>query len=162
MKSTDILLYELLLKSGVPVDQEVFRHTLGLIRIGCSPDVILDMLRHLASRTTRTVSRTTDRLIDTPAHNWSQHVGGDSARLSDSTNELRTAPIPHSRSPGEIAQRLERERTDRKVRGSNPASASRLPLSRLGQPGSIPALVLPSGGMAARHRKGATAELFFL
>ncbi|KAG5454543.1 hypothetical protein CSKR_104900 [Clonorchis sinensis] len=59
---------------------------------------------------------------------------------------------------GEIAQRLERERTDRKVRGSNPASASRLPLSRLGQPGSIPALVLPSGGMAARHRKGATAE----
>ncbi|GAA48452.1 hypothetical protein CLF_101629 [Clonorchis sinensis] len=97
MKSTDILLYELLLKSGVPVDQEVFRHTLGLIRIGCSPDVILDMLRHLASRTTRTVSRTTDRLIDTPAHNWSQHVGGDSARLSDSTNELRTAPIPHSR-----------------------------------------------------------------
>ncbi|KAG5452035.1 hypothetical protein CSKR_110643 [Clonorchis sinensis] len=55
-------------------------------------------------------------------------------------------------------QRLERERTDRKVRGSNPTSASRLPLSRLGQPGSIPALVLPSGGMAARHRKGATAE----
>ncbi|KAG5450743.1 hypothetical protein CSKR_108951 [Clonorchis sinensis] len=61
---------------------------------------------------------------------------------------------------GEIAQRLERERTDRKVCGSNPASASRLPLSRLGQPGSIPALVLPSGGMAARHRKGATAERF--
>ncbi|KER23900.1 hypothetical protein T265_08319 [Opisthorchis viverrini] len=28
----------------------------------------------------------------------------------------------------------------------------------LGQPGSIPDLVLPSGGMAARHRKGATAE----
>ncbi|KAG5454059.1 hypothetical protein CSKR_102024 [Clonorchis sinensis] len=61
---------------------------------------------------------------------------------------------------GEIAQRLERERTDRKVRGSNPTSASRLPLSRLGQPGSIPALVLPSGGMAARHGKGATAERF--
>ncbi|KAG5455066.1 hypothetical protein CSKR_104572, partial [Clonorchis sinensis] len=59
-----------------------------------------------------------------------------------------------------IAQRLERERTDRKVRGSNPTSASRLPLSRLGQPGSIPALVLPSGGMATRHRKGATAERF--
>ncbi|KAG5452098.1 hypothetical protein CSKR_107924 [Clonorchis sinensis] len=30
--------------------------------------------------------------------------------------------------------------------------------SRLEQPGSIPALVLPSGGMAVRHRKGATAE----
>ncbi|KER19167.1 hypothetical protein T265_11967 [Opisthorchis viverrini] len=55
---------------------------------------------------------------------------------------------------------LEREFTDRKVRGSNPNSASRLPLSRLGQPGSIPAFVLPSGGMAARHRKGATAERF--
>ncbi|KER33389.1 hypothetical protein T265_00708 [Opisthorchis viverrini] len=36
---------------------------------------------------------------------------------------------------------LEREIADRKVRGSNPPSASRLPLSRLGQPGSIPALV---------------------
>ncbi|KER30218.1 hypothetical protein T265_03280 [Opisthorchis viverrini] len=55
---------------------------------------------------------------------------------------------------------LEREFTDRKVRGSNPTSATRLPLSRLGQPGSIPALVLPSGGMAARHREGATAERF--
>ncbi|KAG5449812.1 hypothetical protein CSKR_100551 [Clonorchis sinensis] len=31
---------------------------------------------------------------------------------------------------------------------------------RLGQPGSIPALVQPSGGMAVRHRKGATAERF--
>ncbi|KER23350.1 hypothetical protein T265_08760 [Opisthorchis viverrini] len=55
---------------------------------------------------------------------------------------------------------LEREFTDRKVCGSNPTSASRLPLSRLGQPGSIPVLVLPSGGMAARHRKGVTAERF--
>ncbi|KAG5444535.1 hypothetical protein CSKR_114464 [Clonorchis sinensis] len=48
-----------------------------------------------------------------------------------------------------------------KVRGSNPTSASRLPLSRLGQPGSIPALVLLSGDMAARHRKGVTAERYF-
>ncbi|KAG5444579.1 hypothetical protein CSKR_108055 [Clonorchis sinensis] len=32
---------------------------------------------------------------------------------------------------------LECEFTDRKVRGSNPTSASRLPLSRLGQPGNI-------------------------
>ncbi|KAG5449685.1 Actin-1 [Clonorchis sinensis] len=55
---------------------------------------------------------------------------------------------------------VEREFTYRRVRGSNPASASRLPLSRLGQPGSISALVLPSGGMAARHRKGVTAERF--
>ncbi|KAG5455056.1 hypothetical protein CSKR_109927 [Clonorchis sinensis] len=58
---------------------------------------------------------------------------------------------------------LEREFTDLKVRGSNPTSASRLPLSRLGQPGSIPALVLPLGGVAAGHRKGARAErLFFI
>ncbi|KAG5450703.1 hypothetical protein CSKR_102923 [Clonorchis sinensis] len=57
---------------------------------------------------------------------------------------------------------LEREFNNRKVRGSNPTSASRLPLSRLGQPGSISALVLPSGGMAARHRKGVTAERFLL
>ncbi|KAG5454706.1 hypothetical protein CSKR_104920, partial [Clonorchis sinensis] len=42
---------------------------------------------------------------------------------------------------------LEGKFTDRKVRGSNPTSASRLPLSKLGQPGNIPALVLPSGGM---------------
>ncbi|GAA53632.1 hypothetical protein CLF_110653 [Clonorchis sinensis] len=34
--------------------------------------------------------------------------------------------------------------------------------ARLGQPGSIPAFVLPSGGMAARHRKGATAERLLL
>ncbi|KAG5454335.1 hypothetical protein CSKR_109209, partial [Clonorchis sinensis] len=57
---------------------------------------------------------------------------------------------------------LEREFTNRKVRGSNPTSASRLSLSRLGQPGSIPALVLPSGGMAARHREGVKAERLFL
>ncbi|KAG5453581.1 hypothetical protein CSKR_109535 [Clonorchis sinensis] len=58
----------------------------------------------------------------------------------------------------DMAQWLEREFSDRKVRGSNPTSASRLPLSRLGQPGSIPALMLPSGGMAVKRRKGATAE----
>ncbi|KAG5444361.1 hypothetical protein CSKR_104551 [Clonorchis sinensis] len=37
---------------------------------------------------------------------------------------------------------------------------SRLPLSRLRQPGGIPALLLPSGSMAVRHRQGATAERF--
>ncbi|KER21225.1 hypothetical protein T265_10387 [Opisthorchis viverrini] len=49
---------------------------------------------------------------------------------------------------------LERELTYRNLRVSNPTSASRLPLSRLGQPNSIPALVLPSGGMAVGHPKG--------
>ncbi|KAG5444759.1 hypothetical protein CSKR_114306 [Clonorchis sinensis] len=53
---------------------------------------------------------------------------------------------------GGMAQWLEREFTDQKVRGSNPTSAPRLPLSRLGQPGSIPALVHPSGGMVVRRR----------
>ncbi|KER28603.1 hypothetical protein T265_13553, partial [Opisthorchis viverrini] len=53
------------------------------------------------------------------------------------------------------------EFTDRKVRGLSPTSATRLPLSRLRQPGSIPALVLPSGSMAARHREGVAAERFF-
>ncbi|KAG5447326.1 hypothetical protein CSKR_109843 [Clonorchis sinensis] len=57
---------------------------------------------------------------------------------------------------------LEHKFTDRKIRGSNLTSASRLLLSRLGQPGSIPALVLPTSGMAARHRKGVTAEPLLL
>ncbi|KER33594.1 hypothetical protein T265_00491 [Opisthorchis viverrini] len=52
---------------------------------------------------------------------------------------------------------LEREATDRKVRGSNLTSASRLSLSRLRQPGSILAIVLPSGGVTAWHRKGVTS-----
>ncbi|KAG5449705.1 hypothetical protein CSKR_103080 [Clonorchis sinensis] len=59
---------------------------------------------------------------------------------------------------GLMAQWLELEFTDRKIRRSNPTFASRLLLSKLGQPGSIPALVLSSGGVAARHRKVVTAE----
>ncbi|KAG5444182.1 hypothetical protein CSKR_101672, partial [Clonorchis sinensis] len=59
-----------------------------------------------------------------------------------------------------MAQWLEREFIDRKIRGWNPTSASRFPLSKLGQVGSIPALALPPGGMAVRHRKGATAERY--
>ncbi|KAG5453155.1 hypothetical protein CSKR_106982 [Clonorchis sinensis] len=55
----------------------------------------------------------------------------------------------------------EREFTDRKVHGSNPTSASRFPLSRLGKPGSSPALVLPSGGITVRHRKDARVERLF-
>ncbi|KAG5441411.1 hypothetical protein CSKR_107685 [Clonorchis sinensis] len=46
------------------------------------------------------------------------------------------------------------------VCGSNPTSGSRIPLSSFGQPGSIPALVLPSGCMAVRQRKGATAQRY--
>ncbi|GAA57604.1 hypothetical protein CLF_112960 [Clonorchis sinensis] len=58
----------------------------------------------------------------------------------------------------ERARRLEREFTGRNEGCSNPTSAPQLPLSRLEQPRSIPALVPPSGGMAVRHRKGTTAE----
>ncbi|KER33225.1 hypothetical protein T265_00912 [Opisthorchis viverrini] len=39
---------------------------------------------------------------------------------------------------GELTQWLQNEFTERKVRGSNPTSAFRFPLSRLEQPGSIP------------------------
>ncbi|KER28068.1 hypothetical protein T265_05044 [Opisthorchis viverrini] len=53
---------------------------------------------------------------------------------------------------------LEREFADRKARGSNPTSATRLPLSKPGRPGSILAPVLPPGVMAAGHQKGVTAE----
>ncbi|KAG5445126.1 hypothetical protein CSKR_103983 [Clonorchis sinensis] len=54
-------------------------------------------------------------------------------------------PPPFRRYERERVQWSEREFTDRKVRGSNPTFASRCPLSRLGQPGSIPALVPLSG-----------------
>ncbi|KER23690.1 hypothetical protein T265_08496 [Opisthorchis viverrini] len=45
---------------------------------------------------------------------------------------------------------LKREFTDYRVRGSNLTSAFRLPLTMFGRPGSIPALVQPSGGMACK------------
>ncbi|KAG5442443.1 hypothetical protein CSKR_113755 [Clonorchis sinensis] len=58
----------------------------------------------------------------------------------------------------EMVQWLECKFNDRKVGGLNPASVSRFLLSRLGQTFSIPALVLHSGGMAARE--GVTVERF--
>ncbi|KER26414.1 hypothetical protein T265_14000, partial [Opisthorchis viverrini] len=61
-----------------------------------------------------------------------------------------------------VGQLVRARLTNREVRGSNSTSASRLHLSRLGQPSSIPALVPSSYGMAARHRKGATVERFFM
>ncbi|KER21524.1 hypothetical protein T265_10170 [Opisthorchis viverrini] len=56
------------------------------------------------------------------------------------------------------AQCLRGQLKDRKVRGLNQTSASRLLLSRLEQPGRISALMPPSISMAAAHRTGATAE----
>ncbi|KAG5451119.1 hypothetical protein CSKR_106637 [Clonorchis sinensis] len=66
--------------------------------------------------------------------------------------------LMHRAVGGEMTPWLEGKFTDRKVRGSNPTSASRLPLSRLGQPDSILAPVLLLDGIAAGHRMGVTTE----
>ncbi|KAG5443825.1 hypothetical protein CSKR_100054 [Clonorchis sinensis] len=93
--------------------------------------------------------------------------GGDNQRVSSQARILLPGDLGQHellhilRRRARWSEWLEREFTGRKVCVSNPTSASRLPLSRLGQPGSIPAFVLPSGGMAVRHRKGATVERFF-
>ncbi|KER25119.1 hypothetical protein T265_14267, partial [Opisthorchis viverrini] len=50
---------------------------------------------------------------------------------------------------------------DRKVRGSNPTSVSRLLLSRFGQLDSISSLVLHLGVIAPRHQKRVTVERLF-
>ncbi|KER27841.1 hypothetical protein T265_13714, partial [Opisthorchis viverrini] len=83
--------------------------------------------------------------------------GGMAIRnLKGATAELCVDPnLPDST----VTQCLEHEFTEQKVHGSNPTSGSRLSLPRLEQPGSSTALVLPSGGMAIRNLKGATAEL---
>ncbi|KAG5453127.1 hypothetical protein CSKR_104163, partial [Clonorchis sinensis] len=54
------------------------------------------------------------------------------------------------------------ELSDRNVRSSNPTTTSRMTLSRLEQRSSVSALVLPSGGTAARHRRVVTAERLLL
>ncbi|KAG5442879.1 hypothetical protein CSKR_105174 [Clonorchis sinensis] len=76
--------------------------------------------------------------------------------VSSRTDRLTESNVPWKSSNTRIVGRLYAW-----VRGSNPTSASLLPLSMLGQTCSIPALVLPSGGMTASHRKGVTAEQFF-
>ncbi|KER26749.1 LOW QUALITY PROTEIN: hypothetical protein T265_13936, partial [Opisthorchis viverrini] len=82
----------------------------------------------------------------------------DVAGETDPKQQIST-PLSIARRASAAVMR-EREFTDRKVRGSNLTSACRIPLSRLGRPGSIPPLVPPSG-MAAKRRKGAAAERFF-
>ncbi|GAA55779.1 Ras-related GTP-binding protein D, partial [Clonorchis sinensis] len=86
---------------------------------------------------------------------WTHFV--DRIKMTHPVGQKVTHPDPDTLA--RCPKWLEREFTDRKVRGSNPTSNSRLPLSRLGQPGSIAALVLPSDGMAVWHRKGVTAGL---
>ncbi|KER25420.1 hypothetical protein T265_07102 [Opisthorchis viverrini] len=75
-------------------------------------------------------------------------------KRSDCSKEALMVSVPHVYVDG--AKWL--EFTDRKFHVSNPTSASRLPLSELRQPRSIPALEFPSDGMVARHRKDVTAE----
>ncbi|KER29330.1 hypothetical protein T265_13378, partial [Opisthorchis viverrini] len=88
-------------------------------------------------------------------HSFACRFGFDEILTEDMINKRSAWVLVHY---AETAQWLERERTDRKVRRSNPTSASQLLLSRFGQLGSIQAFVVPSGDKAARHRKGATAE----
>ncbi|KAG5441227.1 hypothetical protein CSKR_102438 [Clonorchis sinensis] len=107
------------------------------------PDALLSWLVHWDSFSCSTLS------VPNCHATQRKHEGWDTARL----------PKPRQ---GKSRGRAGRVRTmDLLVCGSNPIrSASRLPLSRLGQPDSIPVLVLPSGGVTARHRKGAAAERF--
>ncbi|KAF6776360.1 hypothetical protein AHF37_04584 [Paragonimus kellicotti] len=106
MQSTDIALYELVLKSGLLVDQGIFRHILGLVRIGCSPDVILDMLRYLVARDVRGQIMRSDPPVSASLSqriaNWNVS-SGDSVRVQDTRTEVQSFPVPHSRSrSGEV------------------------------------------------------------
>ncbi|KAG5442226.1 hypothetical protein CSKR_100189 [Clonorchis sinensis] len=84
---------------------------------------------------------------------WPTHITHRAIQLSDLTSPKLPALVEL-----ETAQWLRSQLGDQKARGSNPTSGSRLLLTRLGQPSSIPVLVPPSDGMAAMLRKGATAE----
>ncbi|KAG5444399.1 hypothetical protein CSKR_103019 [Clonorchis sinensis] len=61
-----------------------------------------------------------------------------------------------------MARWLQHEFTGQKVHGLNLTSATRLPLSMLGQPGSMPPIALPSSGTAAMQQTDATAERKFV
>ncbi|KAG5454637.1 hypothetical protein CSKR_106028 [Clonorchis sinensis] len=66
------------------------------------------------------------------------------------------------RKRGDMAQWSERKSTEQKIRVSNPTPTSRLLLSRIGYPGSIPALVLPSDDVVNEHRRGIKAQRLLL
>ncbi|KER27945.1 hypothetical protein T265_05144 [Opisthorchis viverrini] len=104
--------------------------------------------------------RTTDLAIKVPINRPHMYTQPKPMVSFDKISLMRYYTVKMKSAEARWTKWLECEFTDHRVRSSNPTSASRLPLSRLGQPGSIPALVQPSGGMVARHRKGATAERF--
>ncbi|KER31802.1 hypothetical protein T265_02033 [Opisthorchis viverrini] len=99
-------------------------------------------------------------------HEKSASCGCDlSSRMRFASSSLCTSEIWEM--SGVMVQWLEREVTDQKVRGSNPTSASRLLLSWLGQPGSIPALgwhgsCIPKGQLWGRLLKGKSQTNFYL
>ncbi|KER21235.1 hypothetical protein T265_10395 [Opisthorchis viverrini] len=113
----------------------------------------------LGPRTFRSVDSRSNHLIH-PASPlrvaWQPGIEGV-LQLNDCYYLLRLWKPPNAtRVACDTAQLLERESTDRKVRDSNLTSASEPPVSRLGQPDSIPALMF--GDMAVRHLKGVTTE----
>ncbi|KER27485.1 LOW QUALITY PROTEIN: hypothetical protein T265_13775 [Opisthorchis viverrini] len=87
---------------------------------------------HLARSNSHTVNACAESLCSLGLSDF-QHITGEALSFLSKPNSY------WARWP----KWLERELTDRKVRGSNLTSATRLPLSRLGQLGSIPALMLP-------------------
>ncbi|KAG5448561.1 hypothetical protein CSKR_101996 [Clonorchis sinensis] len=54
-----------------------------------------------------------------------------------------------------------RDHSNTQARSPGQGGSFRSGSEKLGQPSSIPALVLPSGGMAVTHQKELTAEQFF-
>ncbi|KAG5449447.1 hypothetical protein CSKR_105529 [Clonorchis sinensis] len=88
-------------------------------------------------------------------------VGNLCYAVDDDGDESREQVYSYAVQPRwlEMTQWLERKSINLKVHGSNPTSASRLLLSRFGQPGHISALLLPSA--EARHRKDVTNERLY-
>ncbi|KAG5448583.1 hypothetical protein CSKR_102016 [Clonorchis sinensis] len=76
----------------------------------------------------------------------------------EEAESMRVKPTTSGRLTGRDGSVVRAQIHWRKVYGLNPTYVYRLPLSKLGQLGSIPALVLPLGGVAARPRKGVKTE----
>ncbi|KAG5449397.1 hypothetical protein CSKR_101160 [Clonorchis sinensis] len=75
---------------------------------------------------------------------------GSRQPVDNHAHSAKSCPVVTCEHYDEMAQWLGHEFTGRKIHRSNQTAE---------QPDSIPALVLPSGGMSAGHQKSATAEL---
>ncbi|KAG5452055.1 hypothetical protein CSKR_111099 [Clonorchis sinensis] len=69
---------------------------------------------------------------------------------------------PDKQHEPEVTRWLRHELTDQNIHVLNPTPAFRLLLSKLGQPGGVSDLVLPSDGMAVSYRKGVTTGRLFI